>query len=779
MIRRFSRALVLLSAVHLVVAQHPAAGETSAAVAPPPQLSAEAPPFVPGQVLLGVDRRADLPEVALHARASSRQPLPHRHDVLVLDVPAGQEWGAARAVRDLAGVRWASPNFIANAADVPDDPGYARQWNLGTRARALGAANWQPVHGTGVDGSGVVVAVIDTGVNANPDLDDVVAGYDFVDADNNPADEQGHGTHVAGTVAQSTDNRIGVAGVAPDASVLAIRALDAAGRGTYADLISAIAFAVDRGASVLNLSFGGATAGGLCDAVARAVSEGAVVVTAAGNDAGPVAFPAACPEAIAVSATAIDATITSYSNRGPEIDLAAPGGDTSSDLDRDGHSDGIVQYSTFNGVGNYYYSAGTSMAAPHVAGAVALLLEANPSLTPAQVRTALLSSALDLGVPGADPLYGAGLLDIAGAVSAASTTPPTEPAPVEPAPEPTPVEPAPQPTPVAPGPVEPEPGLDDNLEPGTEPAPDTAPAPTETVSRVSGPDRYTTSVAASTTAFQGGAMRVILASGATFPDALASSGLSDVLNAPVLLTPPCQLQESVGAELERLGPAELLVVGGSQAICEQVAVEAALRAGAPVRRISGETRYDTAAALSREGFDAASTVFIAAGHGFADSLAGGAAAAEQQGPLLLTDRCSLPPATAQALERLHPSRVLVLGGSNAICDDVLASIRSSVPTATVTRLAGRDRYSTAVATSQAAFPDRVPVVAVASGTTFADGLSGGSLAAVLDAPLLLVPPCDLPSGVLDALSQFEPDRILILGGSAAVCDEVASRLADP
>src|SRR5439155_14897230 len=156
---------------------------------------------------------------------------------------------------------------------------------------------------------------------------------------------------------------------------------------------------------------------GSCAAIAQAVSQGATVLAAAGNDAGAVAYPAACPSAVAVSATTLQALPASYTNTGPQIALAAPGGDNGADVDHDGNPDGILQYTFVNGKGGYYFMSGTSMAAPHVSGAAALLLQRKPSLTPAQVRDALTRTALDLGAPGRDPQYGAGLLDIAAAVA--------------------------------------------------------------------------------------------------------------------------------------------------------------------------------------------------------------------------------------------------------------------------------------------------------------------------------------------------------------------------
>ena len=746
------RALATFLTVGAVAALSLVVPDARAASSPPLDAAA-------GQVLVGLGSQLDAADVAELAGARTAKPLPYRPDVLLLEVEVGAERDIARRLQTDERVRWAAPNHIARAAAAPTDPLYQRQWHLAPRTTALGSSNWQPVHGT-VTGRGVIVAVIDSGVTPNEDLDGMLVGIDFVDDDASPTDANGHGTHVAGTIGQSTDNGIGVAGVATDARVLPVRTLDATGAGLFSDVISGMSFAVQNGAKVLNLSIAGASDGGICDAVQRAKDAGVVVVAAAGNEAGPVKYPAACPAAIGVSATTRAGQLAPYSNRGPQVTLAAPGGDNGADTDLDGAPDGILQYSSSGTRSGYLYYAGTSMATPHVAGAVALLLETNPALRPDDVRSILTSTAFDLGAPGPDTSFGAGALDVAAAVAAAAQAPPPPPVVVQPE-EPTETLPPP------PAPSAPNGG-------GTQPTPETQPSTDADTSRVAGTDRFATSAATSRAAFSGGAERVYLASGRTFADALAAGAAAGSAPGPILLTDTCSLPSVIEEELRRLGPGEVIITGGEAAICSVVASQAAVAAGAPVRRVAGVDRYATAAALSRELAQPGGTAYLASGAVFADSLGGGAAAAAAQGSLLLTAPCALPEPTRAELERLQPKTLVVIGGEGAVCRDVLDAAKKASGSDEVRRVAGADRFTTSAMLTAGAKSGGA--VVLASGEQFADGLSAGGLAAPQASPLLLVPACRVPDSVRDAVARLEPERVVVIGGQSAVCDAVLHEL---
>lgn len=329
----------------------------------------------------------------------------------------------------------AEPNYITEAFSLPNDPFYGYQWNLrNVQVGGIGLEEvWQVA-----SGSGVVVAILDTGVAYEnyqdpktgkpylkaPDFDNTcfVQGFDVIEQDEHPNDDHGHGTHVAGTVAQSTNNGRGVAGVAPGACLMPIKILAADGLGSYAGAIEGIYYAVDHGAQVVNLSLGGFNTSELVEeAVKYAYERGVTVVAATGNQSqAALTYPAAYGDyVLAVGASQADLTRASYSNYGNGLFLLAPGGNASLDQNLDGYPDAIIQQS-FNPDTNqfgYYFMTGTSMAAPHVSGAVALLLSSHSATTPSEVKYRLQQSAIDLSAPGWDAETGWGLLNISQALS--------------------------------------------------------------------------------------------------------------------------------------------------------------------------------------------------------------------------------------------------------------------------------------------------------------------------------------------------------------------------
>jgi serine protease len=266
-------------------------------------------------------------------------------------------------------------------ADYPNDPMYKYQWHM----RQIGMPEaWKLA-----DGDGVVVAVIDTGVaharagrfSVVPDLDGIpfVKPYNFVGNNDQAHDDHGHGTHVAGTIAQLTNNGIGVAGIGRKVQIMPLKVLSASGSGSVAAISDAIHYAADNGAKVINMSLGGRFPSRvLKKAVEYAHGKGVTVVCAAGNDGrGKVSYPAAYPGSFAVAATQFDETTTFYSNWGKEIDIAAPGGNTRVDQNNDGMPDGVVQNTIAIGdptKNDYFPYMGTSMASPHIAGVAALVV---------------------------------------------------------------------------------------------------------------------------------------------------------------------------------------------------------------------------------------------------------------------------------------------------------------------------------------------------------------------------------------------------------------------
>jgi serine protease len=298
--------------------------------------------------------------------------------------------------------------------DFPNDPCFVYQWHL---AQIGLPAAWKLGHG-----EGATVAVIDTGVSRVPDLAGTtfVAGYDFLGDRERADDDHGHGTHVAGTVAQATHNGVGVAGVAFGARIMPLKVLSASGSGSMAAIAQAIRFAADNGANVINMSLGGPFP---IKPVRRAIDyargKGVVVVAAAGNDGrGRVGYPARYPGVIAVAATQFDERPTFYSNWGREIDIAAPGGNVRLDQNNDGKPDGVLQNTIVpvaTARNSYLWFMGTSMAAPHVSGVAALVVGAGVT-RPDAVESVLLDTArkpqsIRAGEGRIDDHYGAGVVN--------------------------------------------------------------------------------------------------------------------------------------------------------------------------------------------------------------------------------------------------------------------------------------------------------------------------------------------------------------------------------
>ena len=322
-------------------------------------------------------------------------------------------------------VRYAERNYCVHTTFIPDDKLYSYQWNFDNAAandiRVQEA--WDIEEGD----PNVIVAVVDSGVayedydiyRRAPDLASTrfVPGYDFVHDDNHPNDDHGHGTHVAGTIAQSTNNLIGVAGVAFRCSIMPVKAVDEQGVGDVFTISLGILFAVEHGARVISLSVGGLEPSTtLRNAVKTAYERGVTVVAAAGNEytrRNRPSYPAAYTDyCIAVGAVRYDLTRAPYSSTGPYVSLVAPGGDLTVDQNGDGYPDGILQQ-TFKSDPNdfaYWFFQGTSMATPHVSG-LAALLASHGVTAPDKIREAMEQTARDLGLPDWDPQYGWGMID--------------------------------------------------------------------------------------------------------------------------------------------------------------------------------------------------------------------------------------------------------------------------------------------------------------------------------------------------------------------------------
>lgn len=374
---------------------------------------------IQGEILVDADDDLDPSAIADLAKAFgltfTPTDLEAETKIEIAEVPVGSQAELiARLERDPR-VQRAEPNARVRAFFTPNDPLMKDQWHM-ERVGATRAWDF-------ATGRGVTVAVVDTGIacedhgpfNKLPDLQQTscVGGWNFVKNDEHANDDQGHGSHVAGTIAQSTDNGIGAAGVAFHARLMPVKVLNELGWGTTADVADGIRWAAGNGAHVINLSLGGPrNSKVLQDAVDFARSRGVVVVAAAGNSGGKVGFPGASEGVIGVSATGPDDKLAKFSSRGDGVDIAAPGVNVVQQTICNKGRDKCERYPGFSG---------TSMAAPHVAGAAALLVSLGVT-DPAAVEAALRASArvVDEG-DDAKKLYGAGILQAGGATARVTT----------------------------------------------------------------------------------------------------------------------------------------------------------------------------------------------------------------------------------------------------------------------------------------------------------------------------------------------------------------------
>lgn len=311
---------------------------------------------------------------------------------------------------------------------------------------------------------------------------------------------------------------------------------------------------------------------------------------------------------------------------------------------------------------------------------------------------------------------------------------------------------------------------------GTVAAGATAPTPVGAamaVERFGGADRYATAAAVSAATFSPGVAVAYVATGADFPDALAGGPAAAVAGGPILLVSRSAIPAPIVTELIRLRPDRIAVLGGGGSVTDGV-----VRAldeydtGGGVSRIAGADRYATAAAVSGATFGPeTSVVYIATGATFPDALVGGVAAANARAPVLLTQRDTLPAVTEAELRRISPERIVILGGTSAVGESVLARIRAVNPEASLSRLAGADRYATAVATSRASFP-AASTLFVATGTAFPDALVAVPAAARRNGALLLVSGTSVPPAVRDESIRLGPTSLVLLGGLRVVNDRV-------
>lgn len=694
---------------------------------PEAQVSAHAP--ATGVIVRWEDGAAATVKAALAKRGLRVQRMMYGNRGAVVAIPNGADPEALRAsLAAEPGVRIAAEDGqVIRPLWTPDDPRYEAQWAY---SRIQAEEAWDIERGEAF----VTVGVIDTGADlAHPELIpalDLTRDYDFVSDDDSADDLNGHGTHVSGIIAAASNNATGVAGTAPGVRIVPIKVIGKY-TGSNADFIDGLYYAADLGVDVVNISLGGTAAEigasgrvAMQEAVDYAHSKGVVIIGAVGNEGrNDIYYPAACEHVIGVGATDSADVVATYSNYGSRLDIMAPGGTSG--------TAGVLSTYTYTGLHTYTYLFGTSMAAPFVTGAAALLRSHAPGATSAEIENALLSSAKDLGAPGWDLMYGHGLLQLRDALETI------------------------------------------------------VPPPAPSVTRIYGADRYATAIAQSVAGFESGTVTTtVVACGEDFPDALTGGSLAGAYGSPLLLTRRTSLPTGLLAEIGRLGATKVVLIGGTAAVDQSVA-QALTTAGLDVQRIAGADRYATAAAVASAlttvtGQASIPQAFLTRGDVYADALAVSPLAAENGIPVLLTKPTMLPSATAAALASIGTTEVVVAGGTPAISTPVSDAV-DALPGVSVIRWAGTDRYVTAAVVAREGIARSWATsdyFGIATGLNFPDALGGGALAARQGGVVLLTNPAIASSSAISVITDLGYDTVpvVIYGSTSVVTTAVEGEL---
>jgi thermitase len=553
------------------------------------------------------------------------------------------------------------------------------------------------------------VAIVDSGIDPkHVDLkEQIVKPYNVINSATSPYDDVGHGTHVAGIVGAKTNNQIGIASVSKGTYIMPIKVGDRNSL-TNIDVAIGIYYAVDHGADIINLSIGGPYSQVVEDAVNYAYEQGVLVIAAAGNEGcDNETYPAAFRSVLGVAAVdSFKDSIAPFSNYGSWVSIAAPG---------------VNIYSTYP-TNRYAYMAGTSMATPMVASVAALLKSHEPILTNQQLRWILEQTSKSYNGSEkhengrVDAYEALDLIDEYARVYG-----------------PTSVETS-----------------NKIVDVNWEKIPFKTLKPNEV-----GKNPYSKT--------KNGSF-AILASNQSFPDSLAATALAYKLDAPILLTFPNKLRESTVNVLQAHGVTDVIILGGTSAVSQNVEQELRTK-GFEVLRISGKDRFQTAAYINDYVATTGGTVIIANGRKFPDALAISSYSAKEQIPIVFVETNRIPKDTQAFLDKYKFSRAIIVGGDKVVTNQIKNLLPNPI------RLSGSDRYETNIRILD--YFERNSSIGgylFATGVNFPDALSGGVLSAKLNFPLLLVDKSKLPFAIKKYLKTKRPQNIPIgiLGGPAAV-----------
>jgi minor extracellular protease Epr len=549
---------------------------------------------------------------------------------------------------------------------------------------------------SGFTGKGIKIAILDTGIKPHTDLQ-IAGGVSFKTYTTSYYDDNGHGTHMAGIIG-AKNNEYGSVGIAPDASLYAVKVLNKNGEGEIDTLVKGIEWSIANKMDIINLSLSldeQIDNAKLRAALDKAYSSGILIVGAAGNhgrsngSGDTVEYPARYNSVIAVSAMDTANKRLSNSATGSTVEVTAPGANI---------------YSTY--IDNKYAAInGTSAASSYVSGNLALLKQRYPGLSNTGIRTKMQQLTLDLGAGGKDTFYGYGLIK--------------------------------------------------------------APSNKGQVQRIAGKNRFEVAINIAENGFakDAGSNKVILAYYNAFADALTASPLAYKYNAPILLTHSDRLTAETKAEIMRLNPDEVIIVGGPGSVSNAVYSEVDSMVN-KVRRIAGKDRFEVSYNISKELKDT-TTAVVANGLNFPDALAIAPYAARQQYPILLTRPDKLPNETIAALQGIE--NTIAVGGTASVGTDVY----SKLPTPQ--RIGGKDRFEvSANIIKQLNLPTEQAFLA--TGLTFADALTGSVLAAKNNAPLLLTRKDSLPDSIFGLVKEKQILDIKVLGGTGSVGEAIQTKL---
>ncbi|WP_200903093.1 S8 family serine peptidase [Desulfosporosinus acididurans] len=699
------------------------------------------------QIVVSVSSKTDITNVAKAFKATVLRRGPLNFATLEFNSTTNAV-SLIPSLKRFPGVLTAEENHLHKIAAVdsssPQDPYFKYQWSI-VNGDVQGA--WD----MGATGKGVTIAIVDSGIALNhPDLkDNIVPGYNAITQSDAPGDNQddnGHGTHVAG-IAAAERNDVGIVGVAYQAKIMPIKAVDFKGDG-YDDAIAAgIVWAADHGAKIINLSLGsenGVSSEVIKQAVKHAYNKGCLLVASAGNidpsspQSAGVSYPGADPHVLAVAATDKYDSIASFSATGPQISLAAPG-------------DGIVSdwWSMSEGLG-YANASGTSMASPFVAGEAALIWGLHPDWTREQVVAAMEAGVKDLGTPGRDNKYGYGLVDVKLALTLAAQTEQTLSSPAKVG------------------------ILGGNVQSTDGSASFSLSVPSQAFDS---PADVSLTTVPTPAALPNGA-RILTPAfdvewGTETPQEMLSLNCTDP-----------SLKGTANEIIYHWDGERWIALGGELQTGEIhlglfnpgiYAAGTAQAADQLTQRFAGITSEETAVAISQAAFPTgADAVILAQANQFPDALAGAPLAYKLQAPILLTSSSSLTPEVREEIQRLAPKTIYLLGGPAALSSAIEIELRQ---TYTVKRLYGYTAEGTARAIAEALGTKGRAVIANVN--HFQDTLTISAWAARQGVPILLTEADVLSEDTQTALEELQVTDTLLVGGTAVISSEIEDQLSLP